>query len=100
MRPTPAAISRKGQICVSAHRLEEATFPDLINNHITPAAINNNGPNKALLYSIISFFLCHCEERFSRRSNLLVYWDISFLSREIISSNYIQNTLSQRSMLN
>src|SRR5215216_7767399 len=51
--PKPAAMSRKGQMCVSAQRLPAGIFPDLTSIQITPAAINNNGPNKDRLCSIV-----------------------------------------------
>jgi hypothetical protein len=55
--PSPAAMSRKGQMWVNAHRFAEGTVPDLMSSQITPAAISNNGPNNDLLCSMVSFFL-------------------------------------------
>src|SRR5215208_7397976 len=55
--PKPAAMSRKGQMCVSAHRFAEGMVPALTSSQITPAAINNKGPNSDLFCCMISFFL-------------------------------------------
>ena len=55
--PKPAAISRNGQMWVSAHRFAGGMFPDFTSNQMTPAAISSKGPNNDLLCFTISFFL-------------------------------------------
>src|SRR5215204_2087257 len=54
--PMPAAISRKGQMCVSAQRLADGIFPDFTSSQMTPVAMSSNGPNIDLLFSMMSFF--------------------------------------------
>src|SRR6185503_6536957 len=54
--PRPAAISRKGQICVRAHKFSEGMLPVLTRSQTAPMAMSSNGPNIDLGCAMLSFF--------------------------------------------